>query len=75
MYIHFLAHQTAQMHVKYCKEEQLDSHGNNKVIMSLGKLAFQQLEKGNLIFYEDDLSSSLKLLGSLKLKEVLNPGS
>ncbi|KAK2845145.1 hypothetical protein Q5P01_011804 [Channa striata] len=55
MYVHFLAHQTAQMHVKYCEEQQLDSQGNNKVIMSLGKLAFQQLEKGNLIFYEEDL--------------------
>ncbi|XP_070768781.1 NACHT, LRR and PYD domains-containing protein 3-like [Enoplosus armatus] len=55
MYIHFLAHQTAQMHDKYCEKQQLDYQGNNKVIMSLGKLAFQQLEKGNLIFYEDDL--------------------
>ncbi|XP_044062900.1 NACHT, LRR and PYD domains-containing protein 3-like isoform X2 [Siniperca chuatsi] len=54
MYIHFLAHQTAQMHDKYCEEQQLDYWGNN-VMMSLGKLAFQQLEKGNLIFYEDDL--------------------
>uniref|UniRef100_UPI0037E9AB96 NLR family CARD domain-containing protein 3-like isoform X1 n=2 Tax=Semicossyphus pulcher TaxID=241346 RepID=UPI0037E9AB96 len=55
MYIHFLAHQTSQIHVKYDKEQQLDSQGNNKVIMSLGKLAFEQLEKGNMIFYEDDL--------------------
>ena len=55
MYIHFLAHQTVQIHVKYGKEQQLDSQGNNNVIMALGKLAFQQLEKGNLIFYEDDL--------------------
>ncbi|KAM6994729.1 NLR family CARD domain-containing protein 3-like [Tautogolabrus adspersus] len=55
MYIHFLAHQTAQIHVKYGKEQQLDSEGNNKLVMSLGKLAFDQLEKGNLIFYEEDL--------------------
>ncbi|XP_067365221.1 NACHT, LRR and PYD domains-containing protein 3-like isoform X2 [Channa argus] len=55
MYTHFLAYQTAQMHFKYCEDQQLDSQGNNKVIMSLGKLAFQQLEKGNLIFYEEDL--------------------
>uniref|UniRef100_A0A3Q1FJM3 NACHT, LRR and PYD domains-containing protein 3-like n=2 Tax=Acanthochromis polyacanthus TaxID=80966 RepID=A0A3Q1FJM3_9TELE len=55
MYIHFLAHQTTQMFVKYSEEQQLDSKGNNKMILALGKLAYQQLEKGNLIFYEDDL--------------------
>lgn len=58
MYIHFLTHQTTRSHVKYDKELQLDSQGINKVIMSLGKLAFQQLDKGNLIFYEDDLRDS-----------------
>ncbi|XP_035463425.2 NACHT, LRR and PYD domains-containing protein 3 isoform X2 [Scophthalmus maximus] len=56
MYIHFVAYQTTLMHVKYREEQQLDSQGNNKVIMSLGKLAFQQQEKGNLIFYEEDLT-------------------
>ncbi|XP_073340920.1 uncharacterized protein [Pagrus major] len=55
MYIHFLSHQTAQKQVKYCEDQQLDSQENNEVIMSLGKLAFKQLEKGNLIFYEEDL--------------------
>ncbi|XP_069580630.1 protein NLRC3-like, partial [Brachyistius frenatus] len=55
MYIHFLIHQTTRKYVKYSEEQQLDSRGNNKVIVSLGKLAFQQLEKGNLIFYEEDL--------------------
>ncbi|XP_053183445.1 NLR family CARD domain-containing protein 3-like [Scomber japonicus] len=55
MYIHFLAHQTTRKRVKYGEEQQLDSQGKNKVIMTLGKLAFQELEKGNLIFYEDDL--------------------
>ncbi|KAM7421644.1 hypothetical protein PAMA_015682 [Pampus argenteus] len=55
MYIHFVAHQTTNMHVKYDEEQNLDSQGNNKMIMSLGKLAFQQLDKGNLIFYEEDL--------------------
>ncbi|XP_026172412.1 NLR family CARD domain-containing protein 3-like isoform X2 [Mastacembelus armatus] len=55
MYIRFLAHQITQMQVKYYEEQQLDSHGNNKAIVSLGKLAFEQLEKGNLIFYVDDL--------------------
>ncbi|XP_044214907.1 NACHT, LRR and PYD domains-containing protein 3-like [Thunnus albacares] len=55
MYIHFLAHQTTKKHVKYGEQQELDSQGNNKLIMSLGKLAFQELKKGNLIFYEEDL--------------------
>ncbi|XP_074539889.1 NLR family CARD domain-containing protein 3-like [Halichoeres trimaculatus] len=55
MYIHFVAHQTAQRQVKYAKEQQLDSQENHKIFMSLGKLAFEQLEKGNPIFYEEDL--------------------
>lgn len=55
MYIHFVTHQTKQMYAKYSEEQQLDTQESNRVIMSLGKLAFQQLEKGNLIFYEDDL--------------------
>uniref|UniRef100_A0A671VPG5 B30.2/SPRY domain-containing protein n=1 Tax=Sparus aurata TaxID=8175 RepID=A0A671VPG5_SPAAU len=55
MYIHFLSHQTTQKQVKYSEDQQLDSQENDKVIVSLGKLAFQQLEKGNLIFYEEDL--------------------
>ncbi|KAM9353379.1 uncharacterized protein ABDE67_005752 [Symphorus nematophorus] len=55
MYIHFVVHQTTRKHVKYCEEQQLVSQGSNDVIMSLGKLAFQQLEKGQLIFYEEDL--------------------
>lgn len=55
MYIHFLSHQTAQKQVKYCEDQQLPPQEYDEVIMSLGKLAFQQLEKGNLIFYEEDL--------------------
>ncbi|XP_078143527.1 NACHT, LRR and PYD domains-containing protein 3-like isoform X1 [Centroberyx gerrardi] len=55
MYIHFLAFQTTQMHLKYREQLELDSQRSNKIMMSLGKLAFQQLEKGNLIFYEEDL--------------------
>uniref|UniRef100_A0A671VJ69 NACHT domain-containing protein n=1 Tax=Sparus aurata TaxID=8175 RepID=A0A671VJ69_SPAAU len=55
MYIYFLSHQTTRKQVKYSEDQQLDSQENYKVFMSLGKLAFQQLEKGNLIFYEEDL--------------------
>ncbi|KAM6945434.1 uncharacterized protein FYW47_017742 isoform 2-T2 [Aplochiton taeniatus] len=59
MYIHFLVFQSIQGHVKYHGRAETDSHWNTesrKIILSLGKLAFQQLEKGNLIFYESDLT-------------------
>ncbi|KAM6945642.1 uncharacterized protein FYW47_017946 [Aplochiton taeniatus] len=48
-----------QGNAKYHGRAEADSHWNTesrKIILSLGKLAFQQLEKGNLIFYESDLS-------------------
>ncbi|CAJ1066642.1 NLR family CARD domain-containing protein 3-like [Xyrichtys novacula] len=61
MYIHFLVVQTKQKNIKYNKEADMESHWNKtnrEVIMSLGKLAFEQLQKGNLIFYESDLTES-----------------
>ncbi|KAM3866952.1 protein NLRC3-like [Diretmus argenteus] len=59
MYIHFLVVQTKQGNVKYHGRAETDPHWTtetSKMIMSLGKLAFEQLEKGNLIFYESDLT-------------------
>ncbi|KAM4598744.1 uncharacterized protein ACJ7VT_022165 [Polymixia lowei] len=58
MYIHFLLVQTIQGNVKYHGRAEPDSHWNPENIeniLSLGQLAFEQLEKGNLIFYEADL--------------------
>ncbi|KAM4610264.1 LOW QUALITY PROTEIN: NACHT, LRR and PYD domains-containing protein 3-like [Polymixia lowei] len=58
MYIHFLVVQSIQGNVKYHGGAETDPHWNTeskKIILSLGKLAFEQLEKGNLIFYEADL--------------------
>ncbi|XP_053170222.1 NLR family CARD domain-containing protein 3-like [Scomber japonicus] len=58
MYIHFLVVQTKQENVKYHGRASKYSVWNKKtkkMIHALGKLAFVQLEKGNLIFYEDDL--------------------
>ncbi|KAM4606516.1 NLR family CARD domain-containing protein 3-like [Polymixia lowei] len=55
MYIHFLVVQSIQGNVKYHGRPETDPHWNKKMILSLGKLAFEQLEKGNLIFYEADL--------------------
>ncbi|XP_071762369.2 NLR family CARD domain-containing protein 3-like [Centroberyx gerrardi] len=59
MYIHFLVVQSKQGNVKYHGRAETDPHWNTesrKMILSLGKLAFDQLEKGNLIFYEADLT-------------------
>ncbi|XP_055362199.1 protein NLRC3-like isoform X2 [Betta splendens] len=59
MYIHFLVVQTKVKNIKYDGGAETDSHWNKKsrkMIKSLGKLAFEQLQKGNLIFYESDLT-------------------
>ncbi|KAM9345063.1 protein NLRC3-like [Symphorus nematophorus] len=59
MYIHFLVVQSKQKNVKYDGGAETDSHWNpesRKMIESLGKLAFEQLQKDNLIFYESDLT-------------------
>ncbi|XP_073348949.1 protein NLRC3-like isoform X2 [Pagrus major] len=59
MYIHFLVVQSKLKNVKYDGGAETDPHWSpesKKMIMSLGKLAFEQLQKGNLIFYESDLT-------------------
>ncbi|XP_040909240.1 protein NLRC3-like, partial [Toxotes jaculatrix] len=59
MYIHFLVVQSKLKNVKYDGGDETDPHWskkNRKMIESLGKLAFEQLQKGNLIFYESDLT-------------------
>ncbi|XP_063350766.1 NLR family CARD domain-containing protein 3-like [Pelmatolapia mariae] len=59
MYIHFLVVQAKVKKVKYDGGAETDPHwspGSRKMIESLGKLAFDQLQKGNLIFYESDLT-------------------
>ncbi|XP_023194009.1 NACHT, LRR and PYD domains-containing protein 12-like [Xiphophorus maculatus] len=59
MYIHFLVVQTKVKKVKYDGGAETDPHWSpesKKMIESLGKLAFDQLQKGNLIFYESDLT-------------------
>ncbi|XP_042559948.1 protein NLRC3-like [Clupea harengus] len=55
MYTYFLIFQTKQRSLKFENEHDLDPQWNQKVILGLGKLAYEQLEKGNLIFYEEDL--------------------
>uniref|UniRef100_A0AAY5L2T0 B30.2/SPRY domain-containing protein n=1 Tax=Esox lucius TaxID=8010 RepID=A0AAY5L2T0_ESOLU len=55
MYSHFLVFQSKHRNVKYDGKKETDPHWNKESILTLGKLAFQQLQKGNLIFYEEDL--------------------
>ncbi|XP_063040009.1 NACHT, LRR and PYD domains-containing protein 3-like [Engraulis encrasicolus] len=51
MYSHFLIIQTSIKKDKYTERKETEE----EIIFKLAKLAFQQLEKGNLIFYEEDL--------------------
>ncbi|XP_005753774.2 protein NLRC3-like [Pundamilia nyererei] len=58
MYIHFLVVQAKVKKVRFDGGSQIDSHWipeSRMMIESLGKLAFDHLQKGNLIFYESDL--------------------
>ncbi|XP_051805628.1 NLR family CARD domain-containing protein 3-like isoform X3 [Acanthochromis polyacanthus] len=59
MYIYHLVVQTKVKKVKYDGGAETDPHwspDSRRMIESLGKLAFEQLQKGNLIFYESDLT-------------------
>ncbi|XP_074497023.1 protein NLRC3-like isoform X11 [Sebastes fasciatus] len=59
MYIHFLVVQSKVKNIKYDGGAETDPHWSpesRKMIESLGKLAFDQLQKGHLIFYESDLT-------------------
>ncbi|XP_058616007.1 NACHT, LRR and PYD domains-containing protein 12-like isoform X5 [Onychostoma macrolepis] len=58
MFTHFLIFQTKLKTQKYDGKYQINLRQVRKTILSLGKLAFEQLEKGNLIFYEEDLKES-----------------
>ncbi|XP_053364070.1 NLR family CARD domain-containing protein 3-like [Clarias gariepinus] len=51
MYTHFLIIQINIIREKYSKKQQSDE----EMLLKLGQLAFEQLEKGNLIFYDKDL--------------------
>ncbi|XP_059379006.1 NLR family CARD domain-containing protein 3-like [Carassius carassius] len=55
MFTHFLIFQTKMKTQKYDERIEVDLQQARKTIFSLGKLAFEQLETGNLIFYEEDL--------------------
>ncbi|KAM8857730.1 NLR family CARD domain-containing protein 3-like isoform 2-T4 [Synchiropus picturatus] len=59
MYIHFLVVQAKVKKLKYHGGAGTDTvwdPESRKMMESLGKLAFEQLQRGNLIFYESDLT-------------------
>ncbi|XP_029965615.1 NLR family CARD domain-containing protein 3-like [Salarias fasciatus] len=59
MYIHHLVVQAKVKTVKYGGGAATDPHWSpesREMMESLGKLAFEELQKGNLIFYEPDLT-------------------
>ncbi|XP_078789145.1 NLR family CARD domain-containing protein 3-like isoform X5 [Oryzias latipes] len=61
IYIHFVLIQVQMKKIKYDGGSEIDSvwtPESRKMILSLGKLAFEQLQKGNLFFYESDLTES-----------------
>ncbi|XP_076842915.1 NACHT, LRR and PYD domains-containing protein 3-like [Brachyhypopomus gauderio] len=55
MFTHFLIFNIKYKDRKYHGKTDTDLHQTRNIVLALGKLAFQQLEKGNLIFYEEDL--------------------
>ncbi|KAI4873725.1 hypothetical protein NFI96_011822 [Prochilodus magdalenae] len=55
MFTHFLIFQIKHSSQKYQRRSDTDHEQTREIILALGKLAFHQLDKGNLIFYEEDL--------------------
>ncbi|XP_076875374.1 NACHT, LRR and PYD domains-containing protein 3-like isoform X2 [Brachyhypopomus gauderio] len=58
MFTHFLIFHIKHKDQKYDQKSHTDTQQTRKHVLALGQLAFQQLEKGNLIFYEEDLRNS-----------------
>ncbi len=61
MYIHFLLIQMNMKNQKYDDQEEREStknlDSNREMILKLAKLAFEQLKKENIVFYEKDLEA------------------
>ncbi|XP_072543159.1 NACHT, LRR and PYD domains-containing protein 3-like [Salminus brasiliensis] len=73
MYSHFLITQTSMKKEKYEEKEERDPQklleSNRTMLLKLAKLAFKQLMKGNVMFYEEDLRES-----GIDITEALNCG-
>ncbi|XP_044032080.1 protein NLRC3-like isoform X3 [Siniperca chuatsi] len=59
LYSHFLLVQTKRKKQKYDEGHETSpqelTEADRKVLLKLGRLAFEQLEKGNIMFYQEDL--------------------
>ncbi|XP_074501304.1 protein NLRC3-like isoform X3 [Sebastes fasciatus] len=59
MYSHFLLVQTKKKKQKYGEGHETSpqelTQADREVLLKLGRLAFEQLEKGNIMFYQEDL--------------------
>nr|WPK86735.1 NLRC3-like protein 130 [Sebastes schlegelii] len=59
MYSHFLLVQTKRKKQKYGEGHETSpqelTEADREVLLKLGRLAFEQLEKGNIMFYQEDL--------------------
>ncbi|XP_023821941.2 protein NLRC3-like isoform X2 [Oryzias latipes] len=59
MYSHFLMVQTKRKKIKYQQEHEENpqelTEADMEVLLKLGRLAFEHLEKGNIMFYQEDL--------------------
>ncbi|XP_047433411.1 NACHT, LRR and PYD domains-containing protein 12-like [Mugil cephalus] len=59
MYSHFVMVQTKRKKDKYHEEHETSPQelieADREVLLKLGRLAFEELEKGNIMFYEEDL--------------------
>ncbi|XP_035857003.1 protein NLRC3-like [Sander lucioperca] len=59
MYLHFLLVQTKRKKLKYAEGHETSPQelmeADREVVLKLGRLAFEQLEKGNIMFYQEDL--------------------
>uniref|UniRef100_A0A674B1P0 Uncharacterized protein n=1 Tax=Salmo trutta TaxID=8032 RepID=A0A674B1P0_SALTR len=62
MSIHFLLIQTSLKNQKYHGRDEMGQEelveSDKEILLKLGKLAFENLEKGNLMFYEEDLKEA-----------------
>ncbi|KAJ8351063.1 hypothetical protein AAFF_G00157220, partial [Aldrovandia affinis] len=60
MYTQYLLIQSNIKNEKYDNGNEIETQelleSNEEILLKLGQLAFQQLEKGNAVFYKDDLS-------------------